>query len=97
MISKLVTLMVLPGIMLLVLLVVGIGIQSWRGFFDYEILLYLKKLFILDWTRYMLLCVLAFTIQVIVNHKYLGHFLMILYFMFGIFAGLRAPTHDLAV
>ena len=95
MISKLVALIVLPGIMLLVLMVVGIGIQTWREFFDYEILLYLKKLFILDWTRYMLLCVLAFTIQVIVNHKYLGHFLMILYFMFGIFAGQLGLNHTL--
>ena len=95
MISKLVALMVLPGIMLLVLMVVGIGIQTWRGFFDYEVLLYLKKLFILDWTRYMLLCVLAFTIQVIVNHKYLGHFMMILYFMFGIFAGQLGLNHTL--
>ena len=95
MISKLVALMILPGLMLAVLMVVGIGIQTWRGFFDYEVLLYLKKLFILDWTRYMLLCVLAFTIQVLVNHKYLGHFLMILYFMFGIFAGQLGLNHTL--
>ena len=95
MISKLVALMILPGLMLAVLMVVGVGIQAWRGFFDYEILLYLKKLFILDWTRYMLLCVLAFTIQVLVNHKYLGHFLMILYFIFGIFAGQLGLNHTL--
>ena len=95
MISKLVALMILPGLMLAVLMIVGVGIQTWRGFFDYEILLYIKKLFILDWTRYMLLCVLAFTIQVLVNHKYLGHFLMILYFMFGIFAGQLGLNHTL--
>ena len=94
-ISKLFALMILPGLMLLVLMVVGIAIQTWKGFYDYEILLYLKKLFILDWTRYMLLCVLAFTIQVIVNHKYLGHFLMILYFIFGIFAGQLGLNHTL--
>ena len=95
MISKLVALMILPGIMLLVLMLVGLGIQTWRGFYDYEILLYLKKLFIIDWTRYMLLCVLAFTIQVFVNHKYLGHFLVILYFLFGIFAGQLGLNHTL--
>ncbi len=94
-ISKLFALMILPGLMLFVLMVVGIAIQTWKGFYDYEILLYLKKLFVLDWTRYMLLCVLAFTIQVIVNHKYLGHFLMILYFIFGIFAGQLGLNHTL--
>ena len=94
-ISKLFALIILPGLMLLVLMVVGIAIQTWKGFYDYEISLYLKKLFILDWSRYMLLCVLAFTIQVIVNHKYLGHFLMILYFIFGIFAGQLGLNHTL--
>ena len=95
MISKLVALIILPGIMLAVLLIIGIGIQTWKGFYDYEIALYFKKLFILDWTRYMLLCVLAFSFQIIVNHKYLGHFLMILYFLFGIFAGQLGLNHTL--
>ena len=95
MISKLVALIILPGIMLAVLLFIGIGIQTWKGFYDYEIALYFKKLFILDWTRYMLFCVLAFSFQIIVNHKYLGHFLMILYFLFGIFAGQLGLNHTL--
>ena len=43
----------------------------------------------------MLLCVLAFSIQIMVNHKYLGHFLMILYFLFGIFAGQLGLNHTL--
>ena len=34
MISKLVALMILPGLMLAVLMIVGVGIQTWRGFFD---------------------------------------------------------------
>ena len=51
---------------------IGLGVQTWRGFYDYEVHLYLKQLFVLDWTNYALLCVLAFSIQVIVNHKYLG-------------------------
>ena len=81
--------------MLSVLMIVGIGIQTWKGFYDFEVALYFKKLFILDWTRYMLLCVLAFSIQIMVNHKYLGHFLMILYFLFGIFAGQLGLNHTL--
>ena len=95
MVSKLVALIILPGIMLSVLMIVGIGIQTWKGFYDFEVALYFKKLFILDWTRYMLLCVLAFSIQIMVNHKYLGHFLMILYFLFGIFAGQLGLNHTL--
>ncbi len=95
MVSKLISLILIPGIMLAVLMVIGIGIQTWRGFYDYEIHLYLKKLFLLDWTDYAILCVLAFSIQTIVNHKYLGHFIMILYFLFGMFSSQFGLDHTL--
>ena len=95
MVSKMIALILIPGIMLAVLMVIGVGIQTWRGFYDYEIHLYLKQLFLLDWTDYTLLCVLAFAIQTIVNHKYLGHFIMILYFLFGMFSGQFGLDHTL--
>ncbi len=95
MLSKLVALILIPGIMLFLLMLIGIGIQTWKGFYDYELHLYIKKLFLLDWTNYALLCVLAFAIQVIVNHKYLGHFVMILYFLFGMFSGQMGLDHTL--
>ena len=49
----------------------------------------------MDWTDYALLCVLAFSIQTVVNHKYLGHFIMILYFLFGMFSGQFGLDHTL--
>jgi ABC-2 type transport system permease protein len=94
-VSKLMALILIPGIMLFILMIIGLGVQTWRGFHDYEVHLYLKQLFVLDWTNYALLCVLAFSIQVIVNHKYLGHFIMILYFLFGMFAGQLGLDHSL--
>ena len=95
MLSKLIALILIPGIMLVVLMFVGIGIQSWKGFYDFEIYLYLKQLFLLNWTDYALLCVLAFSIQAIVNHKYLAHFIMILYFLFSMFSGQFGLDHTL--
>jgi len=95
MVSKLITLILIPGIMLPVLMLIGIAIQTWRGFYDYEIHLYLKQLLLLDWTDYALLCVLAFSIQTVVNHKYLGHFILILYFLFGMFSGQFGLDHTL--
>ena len=81
--------------MLFVLMLVGLGIQTWKGFYDYEIHLYLKRLFLLDWTGFILLCVLAFTVQTIVSNKYLGHFIIILYFLFGMFKGMLGFNHTL--
>ena len=95
MVSKLISLILIPGIMLIVLMIIGLGIQTWRGFYDYEVHLYFKQLFLLDWTDYTLLCVLAFSIQTIVNHKYIGHFIMILYFLFGMFSGQFGLDHTL--
>ena len=95
MVSKLISLIIIPGIMLFVLMLIGIGIQTWRGFYDYEISLYLKQLFLLDLTDYALLCILAFSIQTIANHKYMGHFIMILYFLFMMFSGQFGLDHTL--
>ena len=95
MVSKLITLILIPGIMLGVLMLIGIGIQTWRGFYDYQISLYLKQLFLLDLTDYALLCVLAFAIQTTVNHKYMGHFIIILYFLFGMFSSQFGLDHTL--
>ena len=95
MLSKLIALILIPGIMLFVLMLVGLGIQTWHGFYDYDIHLYVKRLFLLDWTGFILLCVLAFTVQTIVNNKYLGHFIIILYFLFGMFKGMLGFNHTL--
>jgi ABC-2 type transport system permease protein len=95
MVAKLITLILIPGILLPILMLIGIGIQTWRGFYDYEINLYLKQLFLLDWTKYALLCILAFSIQTVVNHKYLGYFILILYFLFGMFSGQFGLDHTL--
>ena len=93
--SKLITLMIMPAIMLFILIVVGIIVQSWRGFYDYEIHLYLKQFFLLNWTKYIMLCMLAFFIQILVSHKYLGHFILVLYFLFNSFAGSLGLNHNL--
>ena len=93
--SKLITLIIMPAIMLFILIIVGIVIQSWRGFYDYEIHLYLKQFFLLNWTKYIMLCMLAFFIQILVFHKYLGHFILVLYFLFNSFAGSLGLNHNL--
>ncbi len=95
MLSKLIALILIPGILLLILMLVGIGIQTWHGFYDYDVHLYIKRLFLLEWTDYMLLCVLSFAVQTVVTNKYVGHFIIVLYFIFGMFKGQLGFTHTL--
>ena len=91
--SKLGALMLLPAIILIVMMVTGIIHQTVNDFTEYQMGLYLKHLFLIDWTDYALLCVLAMTIQSLVSHKNLGHLIMILYFLVGAFSYLFGLNH----
>ncbi len=55
------------------LMVGGILIQVLRGYYRFEIGLYLRILSGLNLAGYVLFAVLTMTLQVLVNHKYLGH------------------------
>ncbi len=55
--------------------------QVGRGADSIEWRLYAMELFVLDLTHLGLIAVLALTVQVVVNHKYLGHTAMVLYFI----------------
>jgi ABC-2 type transport system permease protein len=62
----------------LVLIVAGMIIQAIDGYFRFEIPVYLQSLLGVQLVDLLLLAVLAMTIHVIVDNKYLGHFLVIL-------------------
>lgn len=78
--AKLLALIALQGIMLFVLMLCGILIQTIKGYTNYELSQYLQQLFLMQWPDYALLAVLAISLQAIVNHKYLGYFLIVLYY-----------------
>lgn len=80
-VSKLGALILTQALLLLVVMVTGILIQTFKGYHHYELGLYLKELFGLQLVGYALTCVLAIFVQVMVNQKYVGHFIMVLYFI----------------
>ena len=55
--------------------------QLSQGYTQIELHQYLINLFVVDLSRLMLLGVLALAMQVVVNHKYLGHLAMVLYYI----------------
>lgn len=92
--SKLTTLVLVQVLLLAVLFVTGIGIQTAKGYYHYELGLYAQYLG-LRFYDYLLLSVLALTVQVIVNHKYVGHFVMVLYYLWGLFSPKLGLEHHL--
>ncbi|MDB5985706.1 MAG: putative rane protein [Nevskia sp.] len=79
--SKLVTLFVIQGLLLAVVMLCSIGIQLWQGYTKLEIGHYLFELYALQWPRYCVIGALALTIHVLVNQKYLAHFIVVLLFV----------------
>lgn len=97
--AKLATLALLQVLLLVVLLVAGVIIQTAKGYYHYELGLYLEYLFGLRLYDYVMLSVLAMTVHVVVNHKYVGHFVMVLYYLWTIFMpklGLEHHLYDYA-
>jgi len=76
--SKLLSIFIIQAMLLFLVMFVGILVQTFNGYFNYELGLYLKTLFGFRIIDLLLYAVLAFFIQVLVNNKYLGFFLVVL-------------------
>ena len=81
MLSKLLALMLVPLLLQSFLILCGLTIQVFKGYTNFEIGLYVKELLGLQLIEYWLLCALAIAIHSVVNQKYLGHFVMIVYYI----------------
>ena len=76
--AKLTTLIAVVALLLVVIMVTGIATQAIKGYYRFEVPLYLQALFGIRLVDLLLLSVLALAIHVIVNHKYLGHLVIFL-------------------
>jgi ABC-2 type transport system permease protein len=76
--AKLVALCGVICVLQLVLMFAGMILQASAGYFRFEIPLYLQSLLGIQLIDLLLLAVFAMTVHVVVDNKYLGHFLVIL-------------------
>lgn len=93
--SKLSALMLVQVVLLFVIMLCGVIIQTFKGYFQYEFDVYFVGLFGIQLIEYLMLCVLAMLVQVLVNNKYLGHFIMVVYYLLNIFKGQLGWEHSL--
>ncbi|MES2076090.1 MAG: M1 family aminopeptidase [Pseudomonadota bacterium] len=93
--SKLIALIALQALLLLLVMLCGMGIQIAHGYFLLEPGLYLQTLFLIQLPNYALVAVLAIALQVLLNHKYLAHFAMILYYLATLTLGALGLEHPL--
>jgi ABC-2 type transport system permease protein len=79
--SKLCTLLLIQVLIVLVTLAAGLAVQLMHHYYRFQFGLYFKDLFGIRLVQYCILCVLALLVHTIINNKYLGHFVMVLYFI----------------
>lgn len=95
MLAKLLALMAIPLLLQALLMLCGMGIQASKGYFHFEPGLYLQKLLGIDLLRYWMLCALAIAVHSVVNQKYIGHFVMIVYYVLTVFGSQLGFEHHL--
>ncbi len=84
--AKLLALMAIPLLLEAALMLCGIGIQLSQGFTRIELPIYLQALFGIQLIEAWFFCALAITVHSVVNQKYLGHFLMIVFYLLTSFS-----------
>jgi ABC-2 type transport system permease protein len=82
--SKLFALMLIQVVLVLMMMASGLIVQLSHGYHHFEFGLYVTDLFGNRLVAFWILCVIAFLVHTIVNHKYLGHLIMVLYFVAAI-------------
>ena len=83
--SKVFCLGLLQVVLLGTVMVCGVLIQSFKGYFYFELDVYLKYLFGFKLIAWFLFSLLVIFIHTVVNNKYLGHFVIILFYVGMIF------------
>jgi ABC-2 type transport system permease protein len=76
--GKLTALCAMIALLLVVMMLAGIVTQALKGYYHFEIGLYLQSLFGIYFVDMVLLAALAMALHVLVNHKYVGHLVVIL-------------------
>jgi ABC-2 type transport system permease protein len=82
--SKLAALMLVQVLLAAMVMVCGLIVQIAQSYHHFEFGLYLTSLVGDRLVAFWILCVVALLVHTIVNHKYVGHFVMVVYFIVGI-------------
>lgn len=72
--SKLIALVMVQAVLLLVIMLTGICLQMYDGYYKVEVIQYIKELYGFKLIGLTLICVMGMAVQVIINNKYVAYF-----------------------
>jgi len=93
--SKTIALMLVQALLLAIAILCAIAIQAFKGHDDFELAVYLKAVYGIEWVRLCLLCVFAIAIHAIANQKYLAYLFLAVYLAASQFAPRFGMEHHL--
>ena len=96
-ISKLSGLLFMQVILLAIIMVCGIIVQLFKGYTNFEILLYIKYLYGFKIIDLWLLAVLAIFVQALVRNKFLGYFIVALFYFWNSTFAFLVLKHNLFI
>ena len=80
-ISKFFGLMLVYVVLLFALIVTGVLIQAFNGYYNFDLPVYFSSLYTDTLFFLLLFTLLAFFVQVMVNHKFIGYAMMVTFFL----------------
>ncbi|NAS31052.1 aminopeptidase [Flavobacteriaceae bacterium R38] len=96
-ISKFIGLVLVYCLLLLVLILAGITIQTFKGYYNYELGVYFGTLFSDTLLFLILFTLLSFFIQVMVNNKFIGYATIVVFFILTFALQLWGVEHGLFI
>jgi ABC-2 type transport system permease protein len=94
-VSKLFALWMMEAVILASIALAGMAYQTAMGFHRYEPLLYLQILFGVEGPYFLFLAVLALVVHAVLANKYVGHAVMVVFYLFGLFQDRLGLEHTL--
>jgi len=79
--SKAFTLFLINTLLVTVIMAVSILIQLANGYTHFELMFYIRSLYFIALPEYVLISIFALFIQTIINNKFAGHFVMVVYYL----------------
>jgi len=93
--AKLTALLGIVALLLAVVIVAGITIQAAKGYFHFELGLYLRSLYGISFVLFACLCSLAVLMHVLIDQKYVGHFAMVVFLAVSLLLPVLGVEHHL--
>lgn len=94
-VAKFIGMMLVYVVLIFLLIIFGITVQALKGYYEFNIGVYLTTLFTDTFSFLLLFTLLALFIQVMVNHKFIGYAVTIIFFISLTALELWGVEHDL--